>query len=121
MAKGTRGAPAVRPGKAFHDPQLSIRPTDRLQLAGTGTRHAEVSPRRFDLRRSLLSQFDQARRWLDQAERVHTYTGQQQLAYSLRATGALHEALDYTREPVAVRDRYGMSLFGQSCLDGRSN
>ena len=82
MAKGTRVAPAVRPGKSFHDPQLSVRPEDRLQLAGTGTRHSDVSPRRFDLRRSLLSQFDEARRWLDDSERVSTYSGQQRMAYS---------------------------------------
>ena len=119
MKKGTRVAPAVRPGKAFHDPQLSIRPTDRLQLAGTGTRHAEVTAGRFDLRRSLLAQFDRARRWLDESERVRTYSGQQQLAYSLLATGALHEALDYTREPTEMRDRYGLTLFGQSCLAAR--
>lgn len=119
LAKGTRVAPAVRPGKSFHDPQLSVRPEDRLQLAGTGTRHSDVSPRRFDLRRSLLSQFDEARRWLDDSERVSTYSGQQRMAYSLLASGALHRALDYTQEPEAVRDRYGMSLFGQSCLAAR--
>ena len=119
MEKGTRVAPAVRPGKSFHDPQLSIRPTDRLQLAGTGTRHSDVSPHRFDLRRSLLSQFDQARRWLDESERVSTYSGQQRMAYSLLASGDLHRALDYTQEPEPVRDRYGMSLFGQSCLAAR--
>ena len=119
LAKGTRVAPAVRPGKSFHDPQLSVRPGDRLQLAGTGTRHSDVSPRRFDLRRNLLSQFDEARRWLDDSERVSTYSGQQRMAYSLLASGALHRALDYTQEPEAVRDRYGMSLFGQSCLAAR--
>ena len=50
---------------------------------------------------------------------MSTYSGQQRMAYSLLASGALHRALDYTQEPEAVRDRYGMSLFGQSCLAAR--
>jgi Protein of unknown function (DUF1501) len=118
-AHGTRLAPEIRPGKAFKDPLLGIKPTDKLQLAGAGGRRAGMNSRRSDLRRSLLSQFDRSRRWLDDYERVATYSLQQQMAWSLLASGKVRHAIDYTREPMATRDRYGMTLFGQSCLAAR--
>lgn len=116
--KGTRPAPEVR-GKIFHNPYLSIKPSDKLQLAGDGTRLKELPVKRFDLRRSLLEQFDETRRWMDADERVSTYNLQQQMAYSLLSSGKIHEALDYAREPDSVRDEYGMTLFGQSCIAAR--
>src|SRR5207253_156152 len=48
-----------------------------------------------------------------------TYNQQQQMAYSLLTSGKVHEALNYTREPEVVREAYGMTLFGQSCLAAR--
>lgn len=41
------------------------------------------------------------------------------MAYSLLTSGRLHAALDFAREPMPVREAYGMTLFGQSCLAGR--
>jgi hypothetical protein len=114
--EGTRMAPAVRPGKAFREPFLGIRPADRLSLCGGGS---DVSPRQLGLRRSLLEQFDRTRRWLEAEERVATYGSQQAMAYSLLTSGRVNEALDYTREPQPVRERYGMTLFGQCCLAAR--
>jgi len=119
LAKGTTLAPAIQPDKAFYDPLLGIQPTDKLQLAGTGRRRQDVTANRFDLRRSLLEQFDRSRRSMDETERVATYNYQKQMAYSLLTSGRIHEALDYTREPTKVRERYGMTLFGQSCLAAR--
>ncbi|MEZ6072442.1 MAG: DUF1501 domain-containing protein [Pirellulales bacterium] len=117
-AKGTRLAPAVT-GREFYDPYLSIEPTDKLELAGNGRPHDDVPAGRFELRQELLKQFDESRRWLEQHERIDTYSLQQQMAYSLLTSGKIHTALDYTLEPDSVRDRYGMTLFGQSCLAAR--
>ncbi|MBS0263080.1 MAG: DUF1501 domain-containing protein [Planctomycetes bacterium] len=114
-AKGTHPSPEVHPGKVFKDPLFGIRPTDRLQLMGTES----GDPLRSGLRRSLLQQFDRQRRDLDAHERIGTYSQQQQMAFSLLATGKMQAALDYTREPQTVREEYGMTLFGQSCLAGR--
>jgi len=144
FAEGPQLAPEVRPNQAFKDPFLSIRPDDRLQLAGTPPAPRLIRPRkdkprnpfesprseddpsrfgaplsRVALRESLLQQFDAARRELDSSERIETYTHQQQMAFSLLTSGALHAALDLDREPAAVRDAYGMTLFGQSCLAAR--
>ena len=53
------------------------------------------------------------------AEDQATFGQLQQMAFALLATGKMHAALDYTREPTLVRDAYGMTLFGQSCLAAR--
>lgn len=116
IPKGTRPAPVIR-GKVFHDPYLSIAPTDRFTLGTSGD--APSIPANFDARRSLLSQFDQARAWLEEDERIATFSQQQQLAYALLTSGTIHRALDVGREPMAVRENYGMTLFGQGALAAR--
>src|SRR5690606_28475743 len=73
---------------------------------------------RFDRRRSLLAQFDDARAAL--ADAVATSYGQfQQRALALVTSPQTREALDITREPDALRNRYGRHLFGQSALMAR--
>jgi hypothetical protein len=114
--EGTQLAPEIRPGKAFKDPLFGIQPTDQLELGGA---RAPDSIARLGLRRSLLDQFDLARRDLDVHERIGAYSQQQQMAWSLLTSGKIHEALDYTREPTSVREAYGMTLFGQSCVAAR--
>jgi uncharacterized protein (DUF1501 family) len=73
----------------------------------------------LQLQRHLLDQFNHLRRELEGSERVATYTQQQQQALSLLTSSRIHTALDYTREPEAVREAYDMTLFGQSCLAAR--
>ena len=41
------------------------------------------------------------------------------MAFSLVTTSAMRQALDVGREPLAVRESYGMTLFGQGCLAAR--
>jgi uncharacterized protein (DUF1501 family) len=41
------------------------------------------------------------------------------MAYSLINSPTLHTALDVTREPVGLRESYGMTLFGQGALTAR--
>ena len=41
------------------------------------------------------------------------------MALSLLGSRALREALDVKREPRQVRERYGMTLFGQGALAAR--
>lgn len=114
--EGTTLAPEVRPKKAFKDPLLGIKPTDRLRLVGgDGSKTTGA----LELRRSLLEQFDLARRDLDGHERISTYTQQQQVAFSLLTSGKMQKALDFGLEPTSVREAYGMTLFGQSCLAAR--
>ena len=118
LAEGTTLAPEINAGKAFKDPLLGIRPSDRLQLAGGRTLDAEAIDR-FDTRRLLLDQFNASRKTLEHYERIGAYDSQRQMAHTLLTSGKMHAALDYTRESQVVREQYGMTLFGQSCLAAR--
>ncbi len=116
--EGLHVAPEVVKGSKFKDPLLAIKPTDKLELAEGGG--VEVTSERLDLRRSLLGQFDRGRRrGFDSLCCTSTFDQQQQMAFSLLSSGTMHAALDYAREPMSVREAYGMTLFGQSCLAGR--
>lgn len=115
-SEGTSLAPEIGPGKAFRDPLFGIKPTDKLEL---GSRRGDSGISRLGLRRSLLEQFDRARRDLDHHERIGAYSQQNQMAWSLLTNGKITDALDYTREPQSTRAAYGMTLFGQSCLAAR--
>ena len=117
-AIGTRPAPAIG-SYVLNDPYLSIRPTDRLTLGAGADAGEEMDAARFDVRRSLLGQFDRSRAWLEAEERVEAFSQQQRQAFSLLSSGNVHRALDLAREPHVVREQYGMNLFGQSTLAAR--
>jgi uncharacterized protein (DUF1501 family) len=46
-------------------------------------------------------------------------TEQQERAFSILSSGRVSDAFDLAREPVAVRDRYGRHMYGQSLLLAR--
>ncbi|MCA9089548.1 MAG: DUF1501 domain-containing protein [Planctomycetaceae bacterium] len=74
---------------------------------------------RLDRRRNLLQQFEQQRRELESGLAGRSLNQFQQLAYSVLSNPQVGAALDTRLEPDDVRDRYGMTLFGQSCLAAR--
>src|SRR5262249_14251502 len=63
-----------------------------------------------------LRQFDNACRGLDQQQSLDHI---QQKALSLVTSTRTREALDISREPMAMREQYGMHLFGQATLVAR--
>jgi hypothetical protein len=79
-------------------------------------RPADIDLDRLHRRRSLLEQLEQARR---RTEQRGGFGHQQQLALSLLTSSGVGKALDLRHEPGKVRDRYGMTLFGQACLVAR--
>jgi len=105
--------------KQFRDPFGGIRPGGRFLMSPAAELPADISLERLRLRQSLLAQFDRARMDLDQSSAVNTYGDQQQLAYSLLTSSKLRDALDVYQEPQALREQYGMTLFGQACLASR--
>ncbi len=80
---------------------------------------SELTLDRLDRRRSLMEQFDGARRSLDRSRRYQVYDAIRDQALNLVTSEKLRSALDIRREPAALRDRYGRHLFGQSVLMGR--
>ena len=101
------------------DPHAGIPVDSRLQLAAGCRLPEEIPPSRFDARRHLLAQFDAVRPVIDAAGQSGAYSGQQERAFSLIGSHRVREALDVGRESEALRHRYGMTLFGQSCLAAR--
>lgn len=100
------------------DPYLGCKPDCHFRLASTSL-PAELTLDRLDRRRSLLQQFDTARRNFDGHGRGPAVDKFQQMAYSLLRSADVANALDIRNEPMSVRESYGMTLWGQACLGAR--
>jgi uncharacterized protein (DUF1501 family) len=105
--------------KEFIDPFGGCTPDGRFVLSADARPPEELPADRLDARRSLLAQFDRARRDLDRAASATPFDRHRDRAYALLASTAVRDALDVGREPLAVRESYGMTLFGQGCLAAR--
>jgi uncharacterized protein (DUF1501 family) len=70
-------------------------------------------------RQDLLKGIDQQRRQLDQVAEVRSLNSYQQRAFGLLSSPATSQAFDLAGESASVRDRYGRTQFGQSCLLAR--
>src|SRR5206468_2784155 len=80
---------------------------------------ADVSAERGDTRRRLLADVERQRRALEQHLQVAAMHGHYERAFSLLAARGVAEAFDVTREPPAVRERYGLNVHGQAVLQAR--
>jgi hypothetical protein len=106
--------------KEFYDPNGGTTATGRFSLFQTSQNtEADLSLERLSLRRSLLAQFDATRRGLDESPAVQAMNHERQLAWSLLTSSQLRNALDIGQEPMNMREDYGLTLFGQSCLAAR--
>jgi uncharacterized protein (DUF1501 family) len=88
-------------------------------LGEAGVDPRDLPAERLALRRRLLTHLESASRQLDAQAPIRSFSAQQQQAFSLLTHSKMHEALDFTREPMPAREAYGMNLFGQSCLAAR--
>lgn len=114
---GIREVPPYGEGqkKLFKDPYGGTIAEGRFRISSLDE---AVSAERLATRQSLLAQFDEQRRKLDGVP-SQVFDRQQQTALSLLTTGKMRDALDIGKEPLSLRERYGMTLFGQSCLAAR--
>ncbi len=119
--KGTKVAPKLKDGQAeaFHDPYSGADGDGHFVIAPEGQLAQDLPVARIAQRRSLLEQFDQARLSLDTLQRSPAFDRHQANAFSMVTEPRFRRALDVRLEPAAVRERYGMTLFGQSCLAAR--
>ncbi len=101
------------------DPHAGIDLAARLQMSEGCQLPSDLSSGRFDARVHLLKQFDASRPLFERFAESANYDSHQQRACSLIGSSRMREALDVGHEPLALRQRYGMSLFGQSCLAAR--
>ncbi len=79
---------------------------------------SDLNPVRISDRKTLLARLDQVPRDLEQAG-LRSWQRTYQQAYDLLMEPAARAAFDLTRETLAVRARYGRTVFGQSALLAR--
>jgi len=78
----------------------------------------DISVDRFGDRRRLLSSFDQLRRDIDASGAIDSVDASQRRALDVLTSSRLLEALDVSREPLRVRERYGDGKPYQFQFDG---
>jgi uncharacterized protein (DUF1501 family) len=93
------------------------RPTDFV--ATSLTLQGDVSPERLQSRRHLLGALDAAVRGAESDPAARTYGRQQEKAFSLLTSARTKTAFDLSREPIALRERYGRSVNAMSMLMAR--
>jgi hypothetical protein len=80
---------------------------------------AEVSPERLESRREILKLIDAQSRLLEESATARGIDETYQRAITLLTSPRVKEAFDLSKEPPAVRDRYGRTTYGQGCLLAR--
>jgi hypothetical protein len=103
----------------FAEPYRGITPESRFELATATELPTEITLDRLDSRRSLAEQFDRARRDLRETDAGRSVSRYREMAYNLIGSARVRAALDVGREPLPLRESYGMTVFGQACLAAR--
>ncbi len=99
------------------DPFLAITPDGRFAFGAKDAPTIALDV--LDRRQSLLSQFELRSDDLQRTAAVGSYTRQRQRALDFLATSHVRDALRIEREPLSLREEYGMTLFGQACVSAR--
>jgi hypothetical protein len=105
-------------GQGRENPYGGITPDTRFRFTERAAGE-EITLDRLQRRRSLLEQLDEQRRAIDASDEVQAYRRSQQLAMNLLTSEKLRSALNIQAEPMPLRERYGMTLFGQATLAAR--
>jgi hypothetical protein len=100
------------------EPYMGITPDSRFELVSATRLGSDITVDRLNRRRSLVEQMEQARQRNGQGaeQGMDRY---RQMAYNLIGSTRVQEALDLDREPRALRESYGMTIFGQAALCAR--
>ncbi|MGH7172919.1 MAG: DUF1501 domain-containing protein [Gemmataceae bacterium] len=80
---------------------------------------ADLTPERLADRRRLVEAFDEAARHGDALHAADALDDYRRQAFALLASPSASKLFDLGREPDSLKDRYGRTRFGQSCLLGR--
>jgi hypothetical protein len=90
----------------------------RPQLPDAGLQ-AGITLDRLQERKSLLEQFEGKLSSIDKEVSRANYDKQQKRAFQVLTSSAVRAAFDVEREPPALREKYGQTLFGSSTLIAR--
>jgi hypothetical protein len=80
---------------------------------------AEIGEARLDRRRKLRSIVDETVKNFEASDNAKLLDSNFEAAFRLMTSTQARDAFDLTKEPQAVRERYGMNRFGQCCLLAR--
>jgi len=94
-------------------------PVKGKELPGRLSMPPGVKADRLGDRDHLRQQFDRLRRRLGKNTTVDRFDRYEQMAYDMVLSGKVERAFDLSREPDAVRDRYGRESIGEKALLAR--
>jgi hypothetical protein len=80
---------------------------------------ADVPLERLEARREMLKLIDEQSKLLDESATARGIDDAYQKAVGMLTSPKVRQAFDLAKEPAAVRDRYGRTTYGQSCLLAR--
>lgn len=81
--------------------------------------NSDFSAEKLGHRRTLLRELDLSRRELEQFRETQTWQRHQERAFSLLSSSSIADAFDVSREPEALRERYGKTINGMGLLLAR--
>lgn len=114
------GAPSIKgtqPILTRFDPWDGITPESTFTFDGTRL-PVDVPRARLDSRLHLLEAIERSDR-LDSARASKAFEQYRHLSLAMMTNPAVTRALDITEEPRSLRDRYGLTMFGQCALAAR--
>ncbi len=100
------------PFRLEYDPEHGTR-IPSLQLP------ANLTPDRLDDRQRLLSAFDRLNRRADELRSARVLEDYRSQAFAMLTAPGACKAFDLSAEKASMKERYGLTRFGQSCLLGR--
>ena len=117
---GTKSAPhyTADQKRTFLDPFAETTFAGRFRISSLGHDSTDLPGERLRSRQTLLRRFDSLRRKADDRGR-DALDKRRSMAFAMLTSGKMRETLDLERESLTVRERYGPTVFGQSCLAAR--
>ena len=101
------------------DPFLGVDPNIRLKISRAARLAEEMTINRLNRRRSLLEQLEHESRRIDDGLPAQSLDRFRGMAYSLMTSRKLRRAMNIGQEQMRLREKYGMTLFGQAALTAR--
>jgi hypothetical protein len=102
-----------------NDPYIGLSADSHFFVPAATNLQTGITLDRLKERKSLVDQVDDARRDLATSPRGRQLDRYRRMTYELLESNQLRDALDLRKEPPAMRELYGHTLFGQSCLAAR--
>ena len=103
-----------------HDPLLFLEdPNDRNFKLPELSLPSGLSIDRLQQRREMQKLIDQQAKLLEYSDQAQGFDDYYQRAISMLTSDQVRKAFDLSAEPESIRDRYGRTTYGQSCLMAR--